>query len=400
MAIQRVSVAERRARLGIRHHLAASSSKLPADVADDIIGFHATDPASVYLSAWARIDGLTQNDVARDLYDDRTLIRMLGMRRTMFVVPTTLAGVIQHSSSDFVATKIGRTYLKELSKAGVAGPSGDEQVAESWIADVKASVLRILAEQGDATGVQLSKAEPRLRAKVTMAEGKKYGGEISITSWVLNWLSAEGHIVRGRPGGSWTGSQYRWSSMSRWLPDGMPEMTAEGARAELVRRWLASFGPAPVSDIKWWTGWNLGDVKRALSAVDHVEVDLDGRAGIVLADDVELVDPPQPWTALLPTLDATPMGWQLRDWYIDPDHREQVFDRNGNIGPTVWADGRIVGGWAQRKDGEIVYRLFDDIGADQVGAIEAAAHRLADWHGDVRVTPRFRTPLEKELTSR
>lgn len=369
------------------------------DVAEDIIGFHATDPASVYLSAWSRIAGVTQDDVARDLYDDRTLIRMLGMRRTMFVVPIALAPVIQRSCSDFVATRIGRTYLKELAKAGVAGEPGDQEAASAWVADVKVSVLRILDEMGDATGVELSKAEPRLRTKVTYAEGKAYGGNVSVTTWVLNWLSAEGHIVRGRPGGSWTGSQYRWSSLSRWLPDGMPEITAEAARSELVRQWLASFGPAPVSDIKWWTGWNLGDVKRALTSVDHVEVDLDGEAGVVLTDDVESPNSPEPWIALLPALDPTPMGWQQRDWYIEPDHRPQVFDRNGNIGPTIWANGRVVGGWAQRKDGEIAYRLFDDVGAELTGKIEAAAHRLAAWHGDVRVTPRFRTPLEKELTS-
>jgi hypothetical protein len=104
----------------------------------------------------------------------------------------------------------------------------------------------------------------------------------------------------------------------------------------------------------------------------------------------------KPWVALLPALDPTPMGWVGRDWYLGP-HAASLFDRSGNIGPTIWSDGRIVGGWAQRPDGEIVYRLLEDIGSDKAGQVRAAADRLADWVGPVRVRPRFRTPLEQEL---
>jgi hypothetical protein len=92
------------------------------------------------------------------------------------------------------------------------------------------------------------------------------------------------------------------------------------------------------------------------------------------------------------------MGWQARGWYLG-EHGPALFDRSGNAGPTVWWDGRIVGGWAQRKDGEIVFRLSEDVGADALSAVESEAERLGSWLGDVRVTPRFRTPLEKELVS-
>jgi hypothetical protein len=92
------------------------------------------------------------------------------------------------------------------------------------------------------------------------------------------------------------------------------------------------------------------------------------------------------------------MGWTQRDWFLG-EHGPALFDRSGNAGPTVWWDGRIVGGWAQRADGEVVFRLFEDVGSDAFRAVEAAAERLATWLGKLRVTPRFRTPLERELTS-
>ena len=108
--------------------------------------------------------------------------------------------------------------------------------------------------------------------------------------------------------------------------------------------------------------------------------------------------PGEPWAALLPGLDPAPMGWQERGWYLGA-HRERLFDRSGNIGPTVWWDGRIVGGWAQRPDGEIALGLLEDVGADGAAAIATEARRVRDWIGDVRVTPRFRTPLERELAT-
>ena len=55
----------------------------------DVVALHATDPATVHLSAAARMREPDVAAVERALYDERSLIRMLGMRRTMFVVPTS-----------------------------------------------------------------------------------------------------------------------------------------------------------------------------------------------------------------------------------------------------------------------------------------------------------------------
>ena len=92
------------------------------------------------------------------------------------------------------------------------------------------------------------------------------------------------------------------------------------------------------------------------------------------------------------------MGWAGRAWYLG-EHTKMLFDTNGNVGPTVWCDGRIVGGWAQRRDGEVVVRLLEDIGTEAAAAVDTAAAGLTAWIGEVRVMPRFRTPLERELSA-
>ena len=396
--LRSIATDERRARLGIRHHLATKASGVtPADLVDDLVALHATDPASVFLSAAARIGAFRPDDLADALYTDRTLVRMLGMRRTMFVVPTGSASVVQHSSSDAVAARLRRALVKDLATGTeLSNVTSDPAI---WLAELDDSVIRLLRELGESTAIELSRTEPRLRTQLTYAEGKAYGGPANITSRVLNLLSAEGRIVRGRPAGGWFGSQYKWSPIEKWLPDGVPTLSADDARAQLVRRWLTRFGPGTMADIVWWTGWNLGDTRRAVAANDTALVGLDGDVGVVLASDLEPVAAPPPWIALLPALDPSPMGWSGRDWYISPDFRPALFDKTGNIGPTVWCDGRIVGGWAQRSDGAVVWRFLENIGATATSAVEAEAERLTEWLKGMRVIPKFRTPLEKELSA-
>jgi hypothetical protein len=126
-------------------------------------------------------------------------------------------------------------------------------------------------------------------------------------------------------------------------------------------------------------------------------VDLDGQTGYVLPGDEAPVAPVEPWVAFLPTLDPTPMGWKERDWYLG-EHKAKLVDNTGNIGSTVWADGRIVGGWGQPESGEVRFQLLEDVGRETTALIEAEAARWTKWLAGVRVTPRFRSPLEKQLS--
>jgi hypothetical protein len=361
-----------------------------------LVTLHSTDAASVYLAAWARLDpaaGDPMELLAAELYERRTLVRMLGMRRTVYVVPAELAPVVQASSTRSIAVQERRRLLRLLAEAGVAAdPAG-------WLADVEAATLAALAERGEALATELSAVVPGLREQLTMSAGKAYEGKIGVSTRVLFLLAADGHIVRGRPRGSWLSSQYRWAPAATWLPGAAAELTAEAARVELVRHWLASYGPGTLADLKWWTGWTVGALKPALAAAGAVEVELDGGGtGLLLPQDAEPVPEPEPWVALLPGLDPTVMGWAGRGWYLG-QYGPELFDRSGNPGPTVWCDGRIVGGWAQRAGGEVAYHLFEDLGAGAAAAVAAEADRLARWLGPVRVTPRFRTPLERKLSS-
>lgn len=389
-----IRIDERRARLGRRHRLAGSTRIAdPVALTRSLVALHATDPATVYLTVTARSPDPTVAAIEKALYDDRTLLRMLGMRRTVFVVADELAPVIHTACTTDVAARERKLLTRHLTEAGIAP---DQAAADVWLKDVQDETAAALRARGAANAGELGEDVPRLRERLTMAEGKSYSAQPMITSRVLGLLAAEGRIVRGRPRGTWLSTQYSWSPVEKWVPGGLADVPADQARAELARQWLDAFGPATLADLRWWAGWTAAHARQALRSVGAVEVDLGDETGFVLPDDLDEVTAPEPWVALLPALDPTPMGWKQREWYLG-EHKERVFDTFGNVGPTVWADGRIVGGWAVRPDGTVVTRLLDDIGSAASDEVDAEAARLTAWLAGTRIIPRFRTPLEREL---
>jgi Winged helix DNA-binding domain len=389
--VQRISVEERRARLARRHRLAPGQRAGEVEeAARNIVCLHGTDPATVFLSARARVDRMTVSDLERALYADRSLVKHLAMRRTLFVFPRETLGVAQAGASDRVAASERPRLIRDVERAGLFHDG------ERWLAEASDQVLAALSGGREATSSELRREIPLLEGSIAYGEGKSWGGQFPIGPRVLTTLSAAGQIVRATNDGGWAVSRPRWTSMKSWLGEELARPSEAQGVAGLVEGWLRAFGPGTEADIKWWLGTTVSAVRRALADVGAVEVDLDGRRGYVLADDLDATEPVDPWPALLPPLDPTTMGWYERDWYLGP-YRQQLFDTSGNAGPTVWWDGRIAGGWRQTDSGEVVLQLLEDVGAEGLQALEREAARLTEWLGGKRVLPRFPSPLSREL---
>jgi hypothetical protein len=392
--VQRIGVEERRARIVRRHRLATETrASSPLEVAESLVALHSTEPATVFLSTWARTLEFRPQGLEDALYEARSLVRMLGMRRTLWVVPRALAAVVHAACTRTIAAREWKRLAGFVAQSGVT--DGDP---DAWLEEGAAVALRAVESRGEAFTSDLSADEPLLATKLRLGAGTRWEAQVSAASRILPLLAADGRLTRGRPRTSWTNGQYRWAPTSAWLGRELEPLEPGAARGELLRRWLGSFGPATETDIRWWAGWTAGEARAAVAAVPHATVDLDGTTGYVLADDLDPTDRPEPSAALLPTLDPTTMGWKERDWYLG-EHASVLFDGNGNAGPTVWWDGRVVGGWAQRRDGEVVVRLLEDVGREAAQAVETEAERLVAWLGDVRVAPGFLPPFQRGLVS-
>ncbi|CAN5569854.1 winged helix DNA-binding domain-containing protein [soil metagenome] len=358
------------------------------EAAESVVCLHATDPSTVYLSAWARTEEMAVADLDRALYADRSLLKHLAMRRTLWVLPRATVPFAQAGASERVAGAERRRLIKEVEGAGV------HRDGERWLEGASGDVLAALAGGREATSTELRAEIPSLEGSITYGEGKSWAGEMPLGPRVLNVLHAGGEIVRASNDGAWTASRPRWASAEAWLGEEIPAPAAAEGTDRMVKLWLRAFGPGTEADIKWWLGSTLRAVRAALASLEAVEVAIDGGTGYVMPGDLEPAEEVDPWAALLPSLDPTTMGWLERDWYLG-GHKKQVFDSNGNAGPTVWWNGRIVGGWRQRDGGEVDVQLLEDAGAEAAGAIELEAARLTDWLAGTRVLPRFPSPLFK-----
>ena len=386
--MQRIDAQERRARLVERHRL-ARTAKDPLEVARSLVCLHATDAVTVFLAVQARTERVRQADVERALYDDRSLVRILAMRRTLWAVPRELLPAVFAGATKAVAATQRKRLEGFLRDSGVSTRPG------AWITRAGNVAVDSVAARGEAMTAEITKEVPLLAKKLRFGSGR-WEVEQSAGARVLPQMAMEGRLVRGRPRGTWISPQFLWVTTEDWLGGPIEELDVSDAQAELLRRWLAAFGPATEADMRWWTGWTLRETRAALAAIPHEQVELDGVTGYVLAGDLEPTPAPEPSAALLPTLDPTTMGWKERDWYLGP-HGPTLFDSNGNAGPTIWWEGRIVGGWSQRRDGEIALGLLEDVGHDARAAIDAEAARLQAWVGDVRFSPGFLPPFQRKL---
>jgi Winged helix DNA-binding domain len=378
--MRHISDDERRARLARRHAVAPWSRVAgPVAATEAMTVLHSTEPATVYLSLQARVDGLTVADVDRELYDDRSLVKQLAMRRTLFVFPRDLLPAAWGSASARVAAALGTRLAKEVQEGGVAADGA------AWLDQAKASVLEVLDGGLALTAQEIRERVPMLEARIELAPGTKWGTSVSLGPRVLTQLAVEAELVRGANAGHWRLSKPRWTRMADWLDDVPPATEADDGYAELVRRWLATFGPGTETDLVWWLGGTKSAVRRALAAVEAVEVGLDGGAtGWVRPDDVDEALAVEPWAALLPVLDPTVMGWKERAFYLG-DHASHLFDSNGNAGTTAWWNGRVVGCWVQDDAGVVEVRLLEKLPRAATAALAVEAERLTAWLDGTKV---------------
>lgn len=357
---------------------------------------HATEAPSVYLSLWARVDGLSVADVDRALYDDRSIVKQLAMRRTLFVFPRDLLPAAWGSASARVAAALRSRFVKEIEQAGIAADGA------AWLAAAQAATLARLADGAELSAQRLRTEVAELDGRLAVGKGR-YATVVSVAPRVLTQLGVEGLVMRGRNDGHWRTARPQWTATRTWLGEVPEPATQRAGYAELVRRWLTTFGPGTEGDLVWWLGSTKTAVRLALADVDAVEVGLEhGGTGYLRPDDPLITDGPEPdvdpWGALLPVLDPTVMGWKERGFYLGP-HGPQLFDANGNAGTTAWWDGRVVGCWAQDGDGVVVLNLLEDIGADARTALCAEAERLTTWLGGQRVSTVYPSIAMREVVS-
>lgn len=374
----------------------------PVEVTRDLVALHATVATSPFLSLWARIRGFRREMLEQALYDRRDLVRVPCMRNTVHVVPSAEAFFFLGAYGPQSLPAAYRDLAGLLVRAGLCSDQGCGRLLERLMQQVPA----LLIKEGPLTVQEMARRLPELAAQVRHSAGKTYEGVFSIGSRLVPYLCAMGLLVRTRPRGTWRSTLYAYAALGDWLPPpARTVVTLETAQAWLVRRYVGAFGPVTPEDIAWWSGFTRAETARALAALapDVAEVLLEGlgEGHLMLADDRDrlLASVPEPGSVcFLPALDPYIMGYADRRRFLAPEHQDKVLDRAGNALPTVWAGGRVVGAWDQRKsDGGVVYGLFEKVGSKCLAALEDERQRLDGFLGGESIGLRTSTAFTRGL---
>ena len=344
----------------------------------------------------ARVRGLhARRRSSGALYEDRTLLRMLGMRRTMFVVDPELGAVMDAACTQ--ALVAGRAAPAHRAARG-PGHRTRRRTAGSAACPTAPSPRS--RHSGTATASELTKVVPELREKLVMGEGKKWGGDrrrLDARPVPARHRRAD----RARPA-AWPVDSRASTNGRRCAPGSTRcrTTTRSDARAALLRRWLRTYGPATLRDITWWTGWTQAQGRAALGGPRRGRGRARRRHGVRAAGRHRAGAPPATLGGAAPR--ARPDGDGLEgaglvpraahDAAVRPERQRGTHglgrrSHRGRLGP---ASAMARGGRAARAGG----------GDRGRGRSTARSRTLTEWLAGTVVTPRFRTPMERDIATR
>jgi hypothetical protein len=153
------------------------------------------------------------------------------------------------------------------------------------------------------------------------------------------------------------------------------------ATREVIRRYLAAFGPASRADIATWSGMRIGDFSPALETLEPLRRFRDER-GRELLDlpraPLPSADVPAP-VRFLPKWDNVLLSHADRTRVLPEDYRKLMIAKNGDVAPTILVDGVVAGDWVADKEGKVTVTPYAPLPRVVRRAVDDEAARLEAW---------------------
>lgn len=303
-----------------RQLLLARHSVDAVEAVGRLAGMQAQEPGPPYIGLWSRVEGFEATELETAI-EERRVVRATAMRGTVHLLSARDYTRLHSAIAAALEGDMARYLSSRLEGVDVAALIEDGRALFATEDSMSAAALR------DALAKRHPEADVRAIAAVVR------------TSLPL---------VRVPDGGRWGFTpKARFTDAERWI--GRP-LRRRPDRAELVRRYLAAFGPASVRDAEAWLGGGgLGPVfERMASELARFE-DERGR------ELFDLKDAPRPSgeepapVRLLPEFDNLVLAHADRSRVISDEHRNRLTTKNLRVRATVLVDGRVAAFWKLEK---------------------------------------------------
>ena len=301
---------------------------------------------NAYLRLWSCLEGFHREDLTR-AYEEATVVQGTLMRGTIHTVARDdyrlFLGAIRRTQRDWGA---------RVTKA-------------PQILDRSAALARVRTALADGP-----MQRPALQALVR-------DEHLAVRQSIDTDLA----ILRVPPSGTWDRRRADRCALADDVIGPGGDVPEEVALPEIMRRYLAAFGPASVRDVASFVGMSVGPVKAILETLDLRRFRAEDGTELLDMENGQLLDPETPAPVrFLPTWDAVLLVHARRTQVLPEAYRPLVFHTKMPPSyPTFLVDGQVAGTW-RHEDGEIRLSPFADLRPDHRTALEEEAHRLAAFH--------------------
>jgi hypothetical protein len=314
----------------------------PAATIEHLVGMQAQSPQAPYVGIWTRSTSFRRGSLER-LLVRREVLRATVLRATLHVVTPRDYAVIRSAMSE-------RNFPWESAGAKRLAPSIRALAAGGTVTADEA--LAHLEQEHGLTGIEARRA----------------------------WRDARvaGHVLHHPDAALWQAQ-----NTGRFAAIDVPEAHDPlQARAEVLGRYLAAFGPASRRDVVAWSMMSVPEVQRAVDVLELRRFrDENGRelfdvAGAPLPD----AKTPAP-VRFLPKWDNVLLAFADRSRILPDAHRKKVIKVNGDVAQTFLVDGFVAGLW-RAEDGRVLIEPFAPLTRSVKRELEEEAERLEAFLAD------------------
>ncbi len=335
-------------------------------ITEDLCGLHSTELTTSYLSLFARTNNFMKSNLEEALYLNKTLARIRGMRRTLFIETQNLIPIVYTATSNIIEGSFEK-YMEF------------HKVTLTEYQEVSQKIMGIL------NGRELSASEIR----------KEMDSKSNIPA-IIQVMCNYGLLIRGKPIKDWRDRRNKYALFNDYFPSlDLTKIDEKDAIQLLVEKYIKSYGPVSVNDISWWTGLTKTKIRDALDTTNYqfekVKISKLNKVLLMFKEDIDTlksinISGKQTLT-LLPRLDPYPMGYKERDRYIDEKYYGNIFDRSGNITSTIFLDGTAIGVWDMEDKPENIVKiyLFNAIEQDLIDDLYLKAQQIGHFFFDKKV---------------
>ncbi len=346
-----------------KHHLDKRASKKDlVKTVSDLCGVQAQVLTYAALALWARVDGITREDVLDALWSHRSIVKTWCMRGTLHLI----------ASSD-LPTYVAARKTTFSYKRDWLTPEITEQERERITDEIRESLdgRTLTREQ---LGEEVAK---HLRMS---ASARKH----MLSGWgnLLQPAAVHGYLCFGPS----QGSKVTFVRPDQWIGK-WKEPEGSTAWKILLRQFFSTYGPADHHDIGHWWGLRPDEAKTIMQHVGNEleEVDFSHQQRWVLKDDIDQIFETEPGHSvrLLPSWDCYVMFYHPREEFISQENRLKVFRKLEGNAPVLLIDGLAGGTWelARKKNlTEVRVRPFSRLSRAQKRAVGEEAESMAAFY--------------------